>query len=97
MDISTLHDNKIILAFVTGLTIGLLLFMISICFTVDEERPASAGHLFESEHTSEDEDDFREFIVKRLVQSSAFRCKMINGMVKLHQTNPKIYSDVMRK
>jgi hypothetical protein len=90
-------DSTIVLAFGLGMVVGFLLFLLNFCCTPSDYQPESAGDLFESEHTSEDEDDFREFIVKRLVQSSAFRSKMVNGMVKLHQTHPKMYAEVMRK
>jgi hypothetical protein len=91
------EDSTIVLAFAVGMVVGFLLFLLNFCCTPRDYRSEKAGDLFESEHTSEDEDDFREFIVKRLVQSSAFRSKMVNGMVKLHQTHPKLYAEVMRK
>lgn len=94
----TPDENTMLLAFVAGLLWGLVILAIMVCCMPRYPEPAeSAGDLFEAENETEDEDDFREFIVKRLVQSAAFRSKMVNGMVRLHQTHPKIYAEVMRK
>jgi hypothetical protein len=93
-------ESTMVLAFMAGLLWGLVILaiMVCCCTPVKEEEPyESAGDLFEAEHKSSDEDDFRDFIITRLAQSQAFRSKMVNGMAKLHDTHPKIYAEVMRK
>jgi len=92
------NPTTLLLAFGTGLLWGVITIVIFTCCTAKEEEPhESAGDLFEAEHASGDEDDFRNFIIMRLSQSPAFRSKMVNGMAKLHETYPKIYAEVMRK
>jgi hypothetical protein len=91
-------QNTVVLAFVAGLLWGLVILALTVfCLAKADETAQSAGDLFETENMTEDDDDFREFIIKRLAQSSAFRSKAVNGMAKLHQTYPKVYSEVMRK
>jgi len=97
MEIKMNNEHSAVLAFVVGLMWSLVILTISIsCLSKEEQLHESAGDLFEAEQKSSDNDDFREFIIMRLAQSSAFRSKMINGMAKLHDAHPKIYAEVMR-
>jgi len=92
--------NTTLLAFGAGVLWGLVILALMVCCcipTKEQEPPESAGDLFEAENDTEDEDDFRVFIIRRLVESPAFRTKMVNGMARLHQTHPKVYAEVMRK
>jgi len=95
-----MHEDLSIAAlpFMAGLLCGLVIFTFTMCWTLrDYEPQETAGDLFQAETAGDDEDDFREFIIKRLVESSAFRAKLVNGMALLHETHPKIYAQVMRK
>jgi hypothetical protein len=98
MELRMPEENTLVFAFAAGMVLGFLLFLLNFCCTPKEEyQPESAGDLFEAENRTNDEDDFRDFIITRLSQSPAFRTKMVNGMAKLHDTHPKIYAEVMRK
>jgi hypothetical protein len=90
------NEHSAVLAFVVGLMWSLVILSVLTCCTAKEDPHETAGDLFEAEQKSSDNDDFREFIIMRLAQSSAFRSKMINGMAKLHDAHPKIYAEVMR-
>jgi len=88
------------LPFMAGLLCGFVVFTITMLCTLQDSEPQpreTAGDLFEAETVGDDDDDFRIFIIRRLVESSAFRAKLVNGMALLHEMHPKIYAQVMRK
>jgi len=96
MEIKMNNEQASLLAFLAGVMWSLIILSVLTCCTAKKDPHETAGDLFEAEHQSVNEDDFREFIIMRLAQSFPFRSKMVNGMAKLHETHPKIYAQVMR-
>ena len=97
-----MHEQLSIVAlpFMAGLLCSLVVFTITMYCTLQDSEPeprVTAGDLFESENVGDDDDDFRIFIIRRLIESSAFRAKLVNGMALLHEMHPKIYAQIMRK
>jgi hypothetical protein len=97
-----MHDDLSVTAlpFMAGILCGLVVFTITMYCTLQDFEPEpreTAGDLFEAENVGDDDDDFRIFIIRRLVESAAFRAKLVNGMALLHEKHPGIYAQVMRK
>jgi len=91
-------------AFIVGILGGILVFIIIVfCTTKDEtylenlHYNSESDNDSESEYTSDEEDDFEDFIVQRMTESPAFRSKIIRGISQLHALHPTVYAQVMRK
>lgn len=97
----------VLIAFAAGMLSCVLGIAIASCVihSAPEPEPAvDVKELFKKlpllpPETEDDTDssDFQEYLAERLATSQAFRLKMVQGMARLHNNHPKVYTEVMRR
>ena len=86
-------------------TLGGFLFVtvLILCITKDEGKleisddTSDSDETSDSGNTSDSDEEFHDFIIRRMRESEAFQIKIIRGVSKLHKVYPNIYAKVMRK
>jgi len=103
----SMPDTQVValIAFAAGLLSSILGVAIASCTMHKEPEPkVDVEVLFKKlpllPPETDDEDDtadFQEYLAERLATSQAFRRKMVQGMARLHNHHPKVYTEVMRR
>jgi hypothetical protein len=103
----SLPDTQLvaIIAFAAGMLSSMLGVAIATCAGHKKPEPVvDVKELFKKlpllppeTEDDDDTDDFQEYLAERLATSQAFRLKMVQGMARLHNNHPKVYSEVMRR
>jgi len=98
MDLISFDDPISMFAYGILIVVIIVFIVVVSCYN-DYEEPADPGDLFLDELLDETKNppEFRQFLIRRLASSAAFRSKAITALEKLHESYPWIYANVMRQ